>query len=142
MFGIGKLASGLLSSIGLGKLGSIVSLGLNAMTGNWLGVAQDVMGLVSQFKGGQDNAGKQPPLGNFGSNPFTSENNPLKQNRFQDIFKGFKSLLNGFKSLMGGDAFGGLGKIFDAFSVLNDSFSNNQLLNNRVSNSQYNSITA
>src|SRR3712207_7073852 len=52
MFGIGKLigsvAGGLLDKIGLGKLAPFVQLGINALTGNWLGVAQDVFGLVSQ----------------------------------------------------------------------------------------------
>jgi len=70
MFGIGsilgKVAGGLLDKIGLGKIAPFVKMGLNALTGNWLGVAQDVFGLVSNFKGNfQDGASKLPPLGGF-----------------------------------------------------------------------------
>ncbi len=71
MFGIGKIlgsvAGGLLDKIGLGKIAPFVKLGLNALTGNWLGVAQDVFGMVSNFKGNfMGKAATQPPLGGFG----------------------------------------------------------------------------
>jgi hypothetical protein len=71
MFGIGKLlgkvVGGVLEKVGLGSIAPFVKLGLNALTGNWLGVAEDVFNLVSSFKSRDftDRAAKRPPLGNF-----------------------------------------------------------------------------
>ena len=150
MFGIGKLlgnvAGGLLDKIGLGKIAPFVKLGLNALTGNWLGVAQDVFSLVSNFKGNfMDGASNRPPLGGFENplNSFTSGNNsPLNGNRLSDLFGGLSSLFRGFKSLNNGNELGGLSKIFNAFKTLSEAFSNNQLYNNRLSISQYTNIQA
>jgi hypothetical protein len=75
MFGIGKLignvVGGVLEKIGLGSIAPFVKLGLNALTGNWLGVAEDVFNLVSSFKSRDfpDRAAKRPPLGDFASEP-------------------------------------------------------------------------
>ena len=152
MFGIGsilgKVAGGLLDKIGLGKIAPFVKMGLNAMTGNWLGVAQDVFGLVSNFKGNfQDGASKQPPLGGFENptNNFAAENNPLTGGRMTDLFKGLSQLLRGFRSLSDGNRsndLGGLGRIFNAFKTLSEAFGNNQLYTNRLSISQYTNIQA
>lgn len=154
MFGIGKLlgnvAGGLLDKIGLGSIAPFVKMGLNAMTGNWLGVAQDVFGLVSNFKGNfQNNASQNPPLGGFENptNNFQAENNnnPLGGNRLADIFRGFGDLLRGFRNLSDGrrgNDLGGLNKIFNAFKTLSEAFGNNQLYTNRVSISQYTNIQA
>ncbi len=153
MFGIGKLlgnvAGGLLDKIGLGSIAPFVKMGLNAMTGNWLGVAQDVFGLVSKFKGNfQNNASQLPPLGGFEnqSNNFAAEqNNPLTGNRLSDIFKGLGDLLRGFRNLSDNrrsNDIGGLSRIFNAFKTLNDAFGNNQLYTNRLSVSQYTNIQA
>ena len=154
MFGIGKLlgnvAGGLLDKIGLGSIAPFVKMGLNAMTGNWLGVAQDVFGLVSNFKGNfQNNASKLPPLGGFENptNNFAAENNsnPLTGNRLSDIFKGLGDLLRGFRNLTDGrrgNDISGLSRIFNAFKTLNEAFGNNQLYTNRVSISQYTNIQA
>ena len=152
MFGIGKLlgnvAGGLLDKIGLGKIAPFVKMGLNALTGNWLGVAQDVFGLVSSFKGNSlDGASKQPPLGGF-ENPasnFTGQNNPLQGNRLADLFKGFSDLFKGFRSLSDGNPgndLGGLGKIFNALKALTEGANNNQLYTNRLSISQFTNIQA
>ena len=145
MFGIGsilgKVAGGLLDKIGLGKIAPFVKMGLNALTGNWLGVAQDVFSLVSGFKGKSlDGASKFPPLGGFENtrNNFSSQNNPLSGNRMSGLFK---SLGNLFKGLTGSDL-GGFGKIFNAFKTLMDVFGNNQLYNNRLSTSQFSNIQA
>ena len=150
MFGIGKIlgsvAGGLLDKIGLGKIAPFVKMGLNALTGNWLGVAQDVFGLVSGFKGNSlDGASKQPPLGGFENpvNNFTSQNNPLTGNRLSDIFKGLGNLFKGFKALTDGNSgndLGGLGKIFNALKALTEGVNNNQLYNNRLSISQFTNI--
>lgn len=71
MFGIGKLlgkvVGGVLDKIGLGSIAPFVKLGLNALTGNWLGVAEDVFNLVSSFKNRDfaDRAAKRPMIGGF-----------------------------------------------------------------------------
>lgn len=149
MFGIGKLigsvAGGLLDKIGLGKLAPFVQLGLNALTGNWLGVAKDVFGLVSNFKGNfLDNASNKPPLGGFDQpgNSRGSENSPLNGNRLSDLFKGLSGLFRGFRALSGGNEMNGFSKIFNAFKVLSEAFNNNQLFTNRSSVSQYSNLQA
>lgn len=145
MLGLGKIlgsvAGGLLDKIGLGKIAPFVKLGLNALTGNWLGVAQDVFGLVSNFKGNfLGKAASQPPLGGF-EQSFAQGKPTLSENRLSGLFKGLSNLFKAFKSIgEGGDLMSSLGKIFSAFSVLQESFSNNQLFNNRVSASQYSNI--
>ena len=151
MFGIGKLlgnvAGGLLDKIGLGKIAPFVKMGLNALTGNWLGVAQDVFSLVSSFKSNfMDQAAKQPPLGGFeqpsnqSNNFWQGEQSPLSGNRLSDLFRGLSNLFKGFRALNNGNAAGGFGKIFDAFRVLSQAFDNNQLFSNRASISQYTNI--
>ncbi len=152
MFGIGKLlgsvAGGLLDKIGLGSIAPFVKMGLNALTGNWLGVAQDVFSLVSNFKGNfQNNASKLPPLGGFENptNNFAAENSPLNGNRIVDLFKGLSQLFRGFKNLADGNRgndLGGLSRIFNAFRTLGEAFNNNQLYTNRLSISQYTNIQA
>jgi len=152
MFGIGKLlgnvAGGLLDKIGLGSIAPFVKMGLNALTGNWLGVAQDVFGLVSNFKGNfQNNASQLPPLGGFEnpSNNFAAQNSPLSQNRLSDMFKGLSNLFRGFRALSDakpGNDFGGFSRIFNAFKTLSEAFGNNQLYTNRLSISQYTNIQA
>ncbi len=152
MFGIGsilgKVAGGLLDKIGLGKIAPFVKMGLNAMTGNWLGVAQDVFGMVSKFKGnGLDGASQQPPLGGFENpiNNFASQNSPLTGNRLTDMFKGLSDLFKGFKALSDGrpgNDLGGLGKIFNALRALTEGANNNQLFSNRLSISQFTNIQA
>jgi hypothetical protein len=150
MFGIGKLlgsvAGGLLDKIGLGKIAPFVKLGLNALTGNWLGVAQDVFGMVSNFKSNNflNNASTRPPLGGFEQN--SSDNfaptreNSLSRNRISDLFRGLSNLFKGLKSFGSGDFAGGFGRIFSAFNVLRDAFDNNQMFNERSSVSMFSSI--
>ncbi len=149
MFGIGKLlggvAGGLLDKIGLGKLAPFVQLGLNALTGNWLGVAKDVFSLVSNFKGNfLDNASSKPPLGGFEQprNSFAMEQNPLNPSRLSNLFKGLSNLFKGFGAMNNGNGLNGLSKIFNAFNMLNEAFGNNQLYTNRLSASQYTNIQA
>jgi len=152
MFGIGKLlgsvAGGLLDKIGLGSIAPFVKMGLNALTGNWLGVAQDVFSLVSNFKGNfQNNASQLPPLGGFenSTNNFAAENGPLNGNRLSDLFKGLSQLFRGFRALSDGrqgNDLGGLSRIFNAFRTLGEAFNNNQLYTNRLSISQYTNIQA
>lgn len=139
MFGIGKLlgsvAGGLLDKIGLGKLAPFVQMGLNAMTGNWLGVAKDVFSLVSNFKGNfLDNAANKPPLGGFEQ---PGNQGLLGGSRISDLFKGLSSLFGGSNNGMSG-----LNKIFSAFKMLSEAFNNNQLYTNRLSASQYTNLQA
>lgn len=148
MFGIGKLlgsvAGGLLDKIGLGKIAPFVQLGINALTGNWLGVAQDVFGLVSQFKGNfLNNASTRPPLGGFEQNNDSfapTQNNRLSRNRISDLFRGLSNLFRGFKALGNGNAGEGFGRIFSAFNVLREAFDNNQMFNYRSSVSIFSNI--
>lgn len=150
MFGIGKLfgnlAGGLLDKIGLGGIAPFVKLGLSAVTGDWLGVAENVFNLVSGFKGNFLNqAAKQPPLGGFeqAANLFAPEKSPLSGNRISQLFKGLGKLFNGLKALTGGgggNGLGGFGKIFNAFKTISEAFDNNQLINTRLSTSQFTNI--
>ena len=145
MFGIGsiigKVAGGLLDKVGLGKIAPFVKLGLNALTGNWLGVAQDVFGLVSNFKGNfADKAATKPPLGGF-ENAFTGGKPSLSESRLGGLLKGLGGLFKAFKSIGGGgNLLGSFGKIFSAFNTLMESFSNNQMFNNRSMISQFSNI--
>ncbi|MET0621781.1 MAG: hypothetical protein ABW250_02265 [Pyrinomonadaceae bacterium] len=69
MFGLGKVFSGFFESIGMGWMGNVLSLATNFMTGNWLGVAEDVFRLVSEFSNDsswQSRVDREPPLGRFG----------------------------------------------------------------------------
>ncbi|HLM55227.1 MAG TPA: hypothetical protein VK422_03810 [Pyrinomonadaceae bacterium] len=68
MFGLGKIFSGFFDSIGLGWMGSVLSLATNVMMGNWAGVAEDVFRLVSEFSNDswQSRVDREPPLGRFG----------------------------------------------------------------------------
>lgn len=153
MFGIGKLlgsvAGGLLDKIGLGKLAPFVQLGINALTGNWLGVAQDVFGMVSNFKSNNflNNASTRPPLGGFEQNSSdnfapTNQQNRLSRNRISDLFRGLSNLFSGFNSARNGDVTGGFGRIFSAFNVLREAFDNNQMFNFRSETSIYSNIQA
>jgi hypothetical protein len=156
MFGLGKIlgsvAGGLLDKIGLGKIAPFVKMGLNAMTGNWLGVAQDVFGLVSGFKGNPLNgAANRPPLGGFDNplNFLNSGNNPLGGGRMSGLLDGIGGLIKGLfggggqsEGDGGNSPLGGLGKIFDAFKIFSDAFSNNDLFSNRASTSQFNNLQA
>lgn len=138
---LGSVAGGLLDKIGLGKITPFVKLGLNAVTGNWLGVAKDVFGMVSNFKGNfLGKADAKPPLGGFGKS-LTEGKSSLSENRISGLFKGLSNLFKGIKSLVGGgDMAGSLGKIFSAFNALKESFSNNQMFNERASVSQFGNL--
>lgn len=92
MFGIGKLlgkvVGGVLEKIGLGSIAPFVKMGLNALTGNWLGVAEDVFNLVSSFKSNDypDRAAKRPPLGSFARAPRPAAQQPeLVNQRLDDL---------------------------------------------------------
>ncbi len=153
MFGlgsiIGKVAGGLLDSIGLGKFTPLVKMGLNAMTGDWFGVAKDVFSMVSGFKGNPlDGAANRPPLGGFENplNLFNSGNSPLGGNKMSSLLDGLKGLISGLfgggNKGSGGDALGGLGKIFDAFKMIAQAFGNNDLFSNRAATSQFTNLQA
>lgn len=145
MFGLGKLVGGLvggvLDKIGLGKIAPFVKMGINALTGNWLGVAKDVFDMVSGFKSNfMDSASKKPPLGGFEdfSRNFRGESR-LNGGRISGFMRGLKNLFSGFKSLSQGDLTG-FGKIFNAFNTMRDFFNNNQLYTNRQTSSYFGGI--
>ncbi|HEV2861541.1 MAG TPA: hypothetical protein VGX48_11075 [Pyrinomonadaceae bacterium] len=76
MFGLGKIFSGFFDSIGLGWMGSVLSLATNVMMGNWAGVAEDVFRLVSEFSNDswQNRVDRDQPLGRFGRTSCFGEN--------------------------------------------------------------------
>lgn len=68
MFGfVSKLAGGFLDKLGLSFLKPIVSFGLNALTGNYVGMIGDIKDMYSQFKdsGFLNKAAKHQPVGDF-----------------------------------------------------------------------------
>ena len=71
MFGLGKIfGDGLFGkffdSIGMGWMGNVLSLAVDAMSGNWLAAAKDVFDLVSKFSNSWSNqVSPFPPLGDF-----------------------------------------------------------------------------
>ena len=71
MFGLGKiLGEGLFGkffdSIGMGWMGNVLSLAIDAMSGNWLAAAKDVFDLVSKFSNSWSNqVSPFQPLGDF-----------------------------------------------------------------------------
>ena len=87
MFGLGKVFSGFFESIGLGWMGSVVSLATNFMTGNWVGVAQDIFRLVSEFSNDswQDRVDRFQPLGSFGRNSGCFGDFSLSESRLSDL---------------------------------------------------------
>lgn len=71
MFGLGKIfGDGLFGkffdSIGMGWMGNVLSLAIDAMSGNWLAAAKDVFDLVSKFSNSWSNqVSPFQPLGDF-----------------------------------------------------------------------------
>ena len=86
MFGLGKIFSGFFESIGMGWMGSVLSLATNFMMGNWAGVAEDVFRLVSEFSNDswQDQVDREPPLGRFGRTSCFGDN-PLSAYRTDEL---------------------------------------------------------
>lgn len=133
---LGSVAGSLLDKVGLGKIAPFVKMGLNAITGNWAGVAKDVFSLVSNFKGNFNNADKNPPLGGFEKQP-TEDKANLNEDRMSGLFGALGKLFKALGSFgKNGDLMGSLGKIFSAFQALEESMSNNQLANSRRAASQ------
>ena len=87
MFGLGKVFSGFFESIGLGWMGSVVSLATNFMTGNWLGVAEDIFRLVSQFSNDSwtSKVDRFQPLGAFGRSSCFGDESSLSESRISDL---------------------------------------------------------
>jgi hypothetical protein len=87
MFGLGKVFSGFFESIGMGWMGSVLSLATNFMTGNWAGVAQDVFRLVSEFSNDswQNKVDRFQPLGAFGRTSCFSGDSSLSESRINDL---------------------------------------------------------
>ena len=136
--GLGKIIGGALNAVGLGKIAPFVSLAVNALSGNWMGVAQDVLSLASRFSNNSflNKVAKFAPLGNFASGGGFNFGNILKNGRITDLFSNFKSLMGGFDALRSGDVLGGGQKIFKAFEAIKDFTEDQNLLSERVSYSQ------
>lgn len=86
MFGLGKVFSGFFESIGMGWMGNVLSLATNFMTGNWMGVAQDIFRLVSEFSNDSwtSRVDRDQPLGAFSRNSGSGDFS-LSQSRSSDL---------------------------------------------------------
>lgn len=86
MFGLGKVFSGFFESIGMGWMGNVLSLATNFMTGNWMGVAQDIFRLVSEFSNDSwtSRVDRDQPLGAFSRNSCFGDFS-LSESRFSDL---------------------------------------------------------
>lgn len=136
MFGIGKLlgkvVGGVLEKIGLGSIAPFVKMGLNALTGNWLGVAEDVFNLVSSFKSNDypDRAAKRPPLGNFARAPRPAAQQPgLVNQRLDDLIDRYTQV--------GGDENAG---ILRTFETVRSSYQDTLTASNSFSRAYYSRI--
>lgn len=92
MFGLGKIfGDGLFGkffdSIGMGWMGNVLSLAVDAMSGNWLAAAKDVFDLVSNFSNSwSKQVSPFQPLGDFaGGGGFGGD---LTSARVDDIMGG------------------------------------------------------
>jgi hypothetical protein len=87
MFGLGKVFSGFFESIGMGWMGSVLSLATNFMMGNWVGVAEDIFRLVSEFSNNswQNTVDRFQPLGAFGQSSCFGDNSSLSESRISDL---------------------------------------------------------
>jgi hypothetical protein len=87
MFGLGKVFSGFFESIGLGWMGNVLSLATNFMMGNWVGVAEDIFRLVSEFSNNswQNKVDRFQPLGAFGQSSCFGDNSSLSESRISDL---------------------------------------------------------
>lgn len=86
MFGLGKVFSGFFESIGMGWMGNVLSLATNFMTGNWMGVAQDIFRLVSEFSNDSwtSRVDRDQPLGAFGRSSCFGDFS-LSESRISDL---------------------------------------------------------
>jgi hypothetical protein len=87
MFGLGKVFSGFFESIGMGWMGSVLSLATNFMMGNWVGVAEDIFRLVSEFSNNswQNKVDRFQPLGAFGRSSCFGDDSSLSESRISDL---------------------------------------------------------
>jgi hypothetical protein len=87
MFGLGKVFSGFFESIGMGWMGSVISLATNFMMGNWVGVAEDIFRLVSEFSNNswQNKVDRFQPLGAFGRSSGFGDDSSLSESRISDL---------------------------------------------------------
>ena len=137
MLGIGKvfgeIAGGFLDRLGLGQIAPFVKMGLNALTGNWMGVAKDVFDLVSGFRSNfLERASRQPPLGNFQSPSNTAS--PLSSGRLEEMLDLFGSLFGGRNQQRG------LSRIFNALNIIKGTFDDFTRFDRRVTSSIFNNL--
>lgn len=142
--GLGGLVGGAFKAIGLGKIAPFVSLGINALTGNFAGVAMDVLGLMSNIKGlGFLNKVAQfAPLGGFGgsgdgcfgSSGFGGLTDLLRPERVKDLASNFRNFVNSLKEFRASAK-----KVQDMFRVLQETVENREVVQAARSNAVLNS---
>lgn len=128
MFSVGKLIGGALNAVGLGKIAPFVSMGINLFTGNFAGLATDVMGLMSNIKGlGFLNKVAQfAPIGGFagggGAGGFLGGMTDLfKGSRLGDIITKFSDITKSFQDLTASTR-----RVSDMLSLLQDTGRNQE----------------
>lgn len=133
MFGIGNIVSkalgGVLDKVGLGKITPFLSVGINALTGNWPGVAADVAGLANRLTGGKlgflNKIAQFAPLAKAFMGGGANLGELFKGGKIGNLLNNFKTLTNslkgaqqGFNALQNGDLLGGASKILNAFKTV------------------------
>ena len=131
--GLGGLVGGAFKAIGLGKIAPFVSLGINALTGNFAGVAMDVMGLMSNIKGLDflNRVAPFAPLGGFGgsgggcfgSSGFGGLTDLLRPERLKDLASNFRNFVNSLKEFRASAK-----KVQEMFNVLQETVENRQVV--------------
>lgn len=125
MLGLGKLLGKALDSIGLGWLGDVVSMGINFMSGNWLGLIGDFSNLVNRFRDPSltERVDREPPLGPFAQNNRRARPSQLTltSQRLYEIENRLTSDDNGARQIRGG-----LNRFMRALAFLNDAMTNQE----------------
>jgi hypothetical protein len=132
--GIGGLVGGALKAVGLGKIAPFVSMGINALTGNWAAVAMDVAGLMSKIKGlgFLNKVAQLAPLGGFGAanniggcfgtGGFNFKD-LLNPSRLKDIVRNFRNLSDSVRDFRASAQ-----KVQDMFKVLEETLENREMI--------------
>jgi hypothetical protein len=121
--GIGGFVGKAFEAIGLGKIAPFVSLGINALTGNWAAVAFDVAGLLSKIKGFDflNKVAQFAPLGGFdggggfGANGFSGLRDLLRPERLREVTRNFRNVVNTFREFKASAQ-----KVQDMFRVIQE----------------------
>lgn len=132
VFGGNGLLGGFFDKVGMPWMNNVLSLATDVITGNWLGAAKDIFGLVSQFSNSwMSSVDRNQPLGQFASRGgFASDSDAdsLPERRLSEL-----------KTRLRTDASQDLRKFTSAVLVVQDMFSQNSVVSSNVRTAQINS---